>query len=180
MKQYSRHIFISVFMLSCLLHRCTPNPFATTNRQHKKQTKTLMKSIRGLPGIIENDALPDANWRVGTTNFNLRKPNFVIIHHTAQNSCLQTLRTFTLPRTQVSAHYVICKDGSTYHMLNDYLRAWHGGMSRWGSVTDINSFSWVSSSIITDLNLLRSNRSAACCSCWIHSKQGIPFRRLIL
>ncbi len=26
-------------------------------------------------------------------------------------------------------------------MLNDYLRAWHGGVSKWGSLTDINSTS---------------------------------------
>jgi N-acetylmuramoyl-L-alanine amidase len=26
-------------------------------------------------------------------------------------------------------------------MLNDYLRAWHGGISRWGSTTDLNSSS---------------------------------------
>jgi len=63
------------------------------------------------------------------------------MHHTAQNSCEQTLKTFTLPRTQVSAHYVICKDGTVYHMLNDYLRAWHAGASRWGTNTDINSAS---------------------------------------
>jgi N-acetylmuramoyl-L-alanine amidase len=78
---------------------------------------------------------------VGTTNFNMRKPNFVIIHHTAQNSCEQTLQTFTLKKTEVSAHYVICKDGKIYHMLNDYLRAWHGGVAKWGNVTDINSCS---------------------------------------
>jgi len=76
---------------------------------------------------------------VGTTNFSMRRPNFVIIHHTAQNSCEQTLKTFTLPRTQVSAHYVICRDGTVYHMLNDYLRAHHAGVSRWGNATDINS-----------------------------------------
>lgn len=77
----------------------------------------------------------------GTTNFNLRKPNMVVIHHTAQTSCNQTLKTFTLPRTQVSAHYVICKDGTVHHMLNDYLRAWHGGVARWGNVSDVNSCS---------------------------------------
>lgn len=37
-----------------------------------------------------------AEW-VGTTNFSMRRPNYVIIHHTAQNSCEQTLKTFTLP-----------------------------------------------------------------------------------
>jgi N-acetylmuramoyl-L-alanine amidase len=54
-------------------------------------------------------------------NFNLRKPNFIIIHHTAQDSLQQTIKTFTVTRTQVSSHYVI-DDGSVIQMLNDYLR----------------------------------------------------------
>ena len=77
----------------------------------------------------------------GTPNFNLRKPNFVVIHHTAQDSCAQTFYTFSLERTRVSAHYVIGRDGKQYHLLNDYLRAWHAGVSKWGHVTDINSCS---------------------------------------
>ena len=78
---------------------------------------------------------------VGTTNFSMRRPNFVVIHHTAQKSCEQTLQTFTLPRTQVSSHYVICKDGTIHHMLNDMLRAHHAGVSKWGNETDLNSSS---------------------------------------
>ena len=39
------------------------------------------------------------------------------------------------------AHYVICKDGTINHMLNDYLRAWHAGAGKWGNVTDVNSVS---------------------------------------
>ena len=77
----------------------------------------------------------------GTVNFNLRKPNFVILHHTAQKTCDETLKTFTMEKTQVSAHYVICKDGTIYHMLNDYLRAWQAGLGKWGNTTDINSVS---------------------------------------
>ncbi|MEN9600225.1 MAG: hypothetical protein RL596_2546, partial [Bacteroidota bacterium] len=71
----------------------------------------------------------------------MRKPSYVIIHHTAQHSTDETLKTFTLPRTQVSAHYVIGKDGVVYQMLNDYLRAWHAGNSRWGNQLDMNSAS---------------------------------------
>jgi N-acetylmuramoyl-L-alanine amidase len=78
---------------------------------------------------------------VGTVNFNLRKPNFVILHHTAQDSVQQTLKTFTLKQTNVSAHYVIARDGKVIHMLNDYLRAWHAGNGSWGRDTDINSSS---------------------------------------
>jgi len=77
----------------------------------------------------------------GSPNFNLRKPNFVIIHHTAQDSCEQTFYTFSLERTKVSAHYVIGRDGKQYHLLNDYLRAWHAGVSKWGAITDLNSCS---------------------------------------
>jgi N-acetylmuramoyl-L-alanine amidase len=102
----------------------------------------MVKELKAKPFEI-SDSLNGINaptW-VGTTNFDLRKPNFVIIHHTAQNSCEQTLKTFTLERTKVSAHYVICKDGTVHHMLNDYFRAWHGGIAKWGNNTDINSSS---------------------------------------
>jgi N-acetylmuramoyl-L-alanine amidase len=121
---------------------CAYNPYKATNKQHKKQVKALAKNLRQYPlQNLELDSIKSPDYFVGTINFNLRKPNFVIIHHTAQDSCKQTLRTFTLTRTAVSAHYVICKDGTLHHMLNDYLRAWHGGISKWGNLTDINSSS---------------------------------------
>ena len=121
-----------------LMFSCSSNKYATTNKVYKKQAKAFGKTIRRSPATdIYNT---QSGW-VGTTNFGLRKPNFVIIHHTAQNSCEQTLQTFTLPRTQVSAHYVICKDGTVHHMLNDYLRAWQAGISSWGNDKDINSSS---------------------------------------
>ncbi len=122
-------------------YSCSHNPYAATNKVYKKQAKQFAKTISRIPTNDSIDSLPSSPYFAGTTNFNLRKPNFVIIHHTAQDSCAQTLRTFTLQRTQVSAHYLICKDGTVYHLLNDYMRAWHGGIAKWGSVTDINSVS---------------------------------------
>ena len=116
---------------------CNRGPYATSNKSYKKQSKKLAKQIQQAP---LQDSVVTGEW-VGTTNFNLRKPNFVIIHHTAQNSCEQTLKTFTTSKSQVSAHYVICKDGTIHHMLNDYLRAWQAGISKWGNNTDINSSS---------------------------------------
>ena len=82
----------------------------------------------------------ETEW-VGTVNFNLRKPSFIILHHTAQESVEQTIRTFTLNRTQVSAHYIVGDDGRVVQMLNDYLRAWHAGSGSWGKITDMNSCS---------------------------------------
>ncbi|MFZ1527303.1 MAG: N-acetylmuramoyl-L-alanine amidase [Ferruginibacter sp.] len=108
---------------------------------YKKRVKAFSKQLRAHPSdIVTADSLKTAKW-VGATNFNLRKPNFVIIHHTAQNSCDKTLKTFTRDSSQVSAHYVICKDGTLHHMLNDHLRAWHAGVGKWGNNSDINSSS---------------------------------------
>ena len=127
-------------ILSVIVYACTPKPYSTTNKSYKKQVKEFAKLLEEYP-LQDSAGLPYAGNFVGTTNLSMRRPNYVIIHHTAQNSCDQTLRTFTLPRTQVSAHYVICRDGTVYHMLNDLLRAHHAGVSRWGNSGDINSSS---------------------------------------
>ncbi|RXJ50210.1 N-acetylmuramoyl-L-alanine amidase [Gelidibacter gilvus] len=126
-----------------LMVSCASNPYGSTNRMHKKQIKELSKELKLLPPPAPGTAamLKYADNWVGTTNFNLRRPNLVIIHHTAQDSVGQTLKTFTLERTQVSAHYLIGRHGEVYHMLNDLYRAWHGGSGQWGSNTDINSAS---------------------------------------
>ena len=140
MNELKRGIFI---IATGLLISCSSNPYKKTNRVYKKQAKEYAKQLREFTPEKdrEKDTLNYAKYAVGTTNFNLRKPNYVVIHHTAQDSVRQTLNTFTLPRAQVSAHYVISRDGEIYQMLNDYYRAWHGGVGMWGNTTDLNSTS---------------------------------------
>lgn len=132
-----RFHFCLLPVLSLVFIYCNHGPYADTNKTYKKQAKQFADALSQAP---VKDSITTGAW-VGTTNFNMRKPNFVIIHHTAQNSCDETLKTFTTTKTQVSAHYVICKDGTIHHMLNDYLRAWQAGVSKWGNNTDINSSS---------------------------------------
>lgn len=125
-------------MAGILIVSCSHNAYRATNKVYKKQAKTYAKLLREYP--VTDSAQPSPFF-AGTTNFGLRRPNFVVIHHTAQNTCDQTLKTFTLTRTAVSAHYVICREGNVFHMLNDYFRAQHAGVSRWGNATDLNSSS---------------------------------------
>lgn len=127
---------VRLFLLCSLFFSCAKGPYSATNKVYRTQAKAYAKTLRAEPYPVQ----PAGEW-IGTTNFNLRKPNYVIIHHTAQGNCDSTFRTFTLPRTSVSAHYVVCKDGTIVHMLNDYFRAWHAGVSKWGNVTDMNSCS---------------------------------------
>lgn len=130
--------WLAPIIVVALLYSCSTGQYAGTNKMYRKQVKSYAKILAEYP--VKDSFATAADW-VGTTNFSMRRPNYVIIHHTAQNSCEQTLKTFTLPRTQVSSHYVICKDGTVHHMLNDLLRGHHAGVSKWGNATDLNSSS---------------------------------------
>ena len=114
-------------------------PETSLDTLYLKQLLTFKDTISKMGAIPLQNGI-STEW-IGTVNFNLRKPNFIIIHHTAQDSLRQTLKTFTIKESKVSAHYVIGQDGKVVHMLNDYLRAWHAGNSSWGRNTDINSAS---------------------------------------
>lgn len=138
-------LFPFLFLLVAVAISCSPKkgPYAVTNKVYEEQAANFAEQLQQTEPIVLTDSLGRklaSEW-VGTVNFNLRKPNYVVIHYTAQDSAAQTLKTFTITKTQVSAHYVIGNNGRIYHMLNDYLRAWHGGAGKWGNGTDINSSS---------------------------------------
>lgn len=85
---------------------------------------------------------PMAQW-VPSPNHNARQPILIVIHHTEQDSVQQSLDTLRTRNSggQVSAHYLVGKDGSLYQLVPDSLRAWHAGSGRWGTISDVNSAS---------------------------------------
>ncbi|WP_131537460.1 N-acetylmuramoyl-L-alanine amidase [Pedobacter nototheniae] len=126
-----------------LLSACTTSKYAASEKVYKEKTKDFAKIITATPPVGQlYDSLMASNQQwIGSVNFGIRKPNFVIIHHTAQDSLAQTIKTFTIARTGTSAHYVVGRDGKVVQMVNDYLRANHAGISKWGKDTDLNSSS---------------------------------------
>lgn len=144
------NVFIFGCILTLLITSCAAkkNKYIETNKVHTQHIEEVVEAIQKplpppqpSPEVFVADIKgkrDDLDW-VGTVNFDMRRPSYVVIHHTAQESLDQTIRTFTLESTQVSAHYVIGRDGKTVQMLNDYLRSWHAGASRWGKITDMNS-----------------------------------------
>jgi N-acetylmuramoyl-L-alanine amidase len=81
-----------------------------------------------------------AQW-LPSPNYNERRPNLVILHHTSNDTAEQALRTLTDARREVSAHYLLSRDGTRYQLVDERYRAWHAGVSRWGTIDDINSVS---------------------------------------
>ena len=115
--------------------------YAKANYLYSQIIDSMAKVILEYPLQDSSGLTYAADW-VGTPNMGLRRPNYVIIHHTATNNCSETLQEFTTAGgREASAHYLICEDGTVYHMLNDLLRSHHAGESRWGNTTDLNSSS---------------------------------------
>ncbi len=76
-----------------------------------------------------------------SVNFGPRRPNYVILHHTSDNTAEDSLRTLTDPRKEVSSHYLIGRDGKLYYLVDELARSWHAGEAYWGGLSDLNSAS---------------------------------------
>jgi N-acetylmuramoyl-L-alanine amidase len=74
-------------------------------------------------------------------NFDVRRPNLVVIHHTSDRTAEGALRTLTDPVRQVSSHYLVARDGRIFQLVDDRKRAWHAGESWWAGAEDVNSAS---------------------------------------
>ena len=95
-----RFYWLLILFLLTVLGACSPKgPYTLTNKYYAVKTKGFLKTIdQQLPDSLRDSTgmlLPSA-W-VGTVNFGIRKPNYVIIHYTAQDSVQQTLKTLPLP-----------------------------------------------------------------------------------
>ncbi|MFA3918153.1 N-acetylmuramoyl-L-alanine amidase [Ruegeria hyattellae] len=67
------------------------------------------------------------------------KPSIVVLHYTAMASAEAALKRLCLPEAEVSAHYLIGADGTTWQMVREEDRAWHAGAGEWRGLMDINS-----------------------------------------
>jgi N-acetylmuramoyl-L-alanine amidase len=83
-----------------------------------------------------------AEW-LPSPNYNARRPQMVIIHHTAEQSFEIALKTLQTQNSggPVSSHYLIGRDGRLAQLVADDCRAYHAGGGAWGPYRDINSLS---------------------------------------
>lgn len=67
------------------------------------------------------------------------KPNLVVLHFTQMKSAQSALDRLCSPEAEVSAHYLIGRDGTIWQLVDEKMRAWHAGAGDWCGVDDINS-----------------------------------------
>lgn len=71
------------------------------------------------PLIKQFIASPNFNSRNGT------KIDMIVMHYTAGSTAQGAINRFLDPREQVSAHYIIERNGDIFQMVNDSEKAWH-------------------------------------------------------
>jgi len=68
-------------------------------------------------------------------------PRLVVIHYTGDNSLQGALSWLCTPKSGVSAHLVISKDGVVYQLLPFNVKGWHAGRSEYNGEPNVNGFS---------------------------------------
>jgi len=66
-------------------------------------------------------------------------PTLVVLHYTAMHSAEAALERLCDQAAEVSAHYLIGRDGRLWQLVEEDQRAWHAGAGEWCGVPDINS-----------------------------------------
>ena len=81
--------------------------------------------------------------KVLSKNFGDRDLNtpidMIIIHYTGMQTKEMSITRMCDQSSEVSAHYLIDEDGTTYNLVSEKYRAWHAGVSYWKGEKDINS-----------------------------------------
>ena len=90
------------------------------------------------------EAGPDILWHP-SPSFGARRgdvrPDMVVLHYTAMESAEAALERLCDPAVEVSAHYLIGRDGTCWQLVEEAGRAWHAGAGSWGGRNDVNSHS---------------------------------------
>jgi N-acetylmuramoyl-L-alanine amidase len=67
--------------------------------------------------------------------------DMIVLHYTGMPDAKAALQRIGSPRSEVSAHYLVCEDGRIVQCVPERRRAWHAGEAFWAGETDINSCS---------------------------------------
>lgn len=69
------------------------------------------------------------------------KPRYLIIHWSASGNLAGTIAHFRNPKSKVSAHLLVDRDGKMVQMVPFNRRAWHCGVSEWKGLEMLNAHS---------------------------------------
>ena len=66
-------------------------------------------------------------------------PTLIVLHYTAMENVKAACERLCDEATEVSAHYLVGRDGEVIRLVDEAHRAWHAGTGYWAGKDDINS-----------------------------------------
>ena len=76
-------------------------------------------------------------------NYSSRKKNktvkYIILHYTGMKNLQSAYGRLISPLSDVSAHYLVSKEGKIYNLLCPKFKAWHAGKSQWKKDKNLNN-----------------------------------------
>jgi N-acetylmuramoyl-L-alanine amidase len=104
---------------------------------------TVWRGAHAQPPIVS--PMPLAYEFIPSPNFGERPANAtintIVLHATVEPTTEGTIGIFLNRARQVSAHFVVGRDGRVVQMVPLEKRAWHAGVSTWDGMKDINNVS---------------------------------------
>lgn len=67
--------------------------------------------------------------------------DMIIVHYTDMLEAESALQRLCDTKAQVSAHYLIARDGTVYQLVDEAKKAYHAGVSFWKDRTSLNEYS---------------------------------------
>jgi len=67
-----------------------------------------------------------------------KKIKFIIIHYTGMKKESDAIERLQDPKSKVSSHYLIKKNGEILNLIPDLYEAWHAGVSSWKNFRSLN------------------------------------------
>ncbi|MEP2030566.1 MAG: N-acetylmuramoyl-L-alanine amidase [Paracoccaceae bacterium] len=85
---------------------------------------------------------PNSNWHP-SPNYGPRRdgltPTLIVLHYTAMQNAEVAIKRLCDPAFEVSAHYLISRQGQVTQLVDEAMRAWHAGVGSWCGKDDVNS-----------------------------------------
>lgn len=109
------------------------------------QVPSSLPATTGILGLSRATIAPPQTTEMPSPNANERGDtpiDTIVLHHTAMpSSAVNVGKFFQDPKSKVSAHYIVDRDGSIVRSVPDAQRAWHAGKSVFQGRGDVNTFS---------------------------------------
>jgi N-acetyl-anhydromuramyl-L-alanine amidase AmpD len=134
-------LLIAAVVLSTQMTACA----ALVQRRAPVPERPALPELPAMPQVTEPPLRLPAFQTLWSPNFNSRKGariTAIVLHHTASSADARAIaRYFQTREAQVSAHYVVDRDGSIIRCVPDEMRAWHAGPSHFAGENNVNDFS---------------------------------------